>query len=106
MFLVFRCLLSVMNQEPETVYLIVLACICLNDIIRNIYPGVQNSIMDQEGDDHQVIPGTWRDGLNLDDIQMSRGGNLDTFDAKQQQPYLKHYVNSPLGSVLWQDRMI
>ena len=97
-----------MNQEPDTVNLIVLhvACIRVHNIMRDRYPGDQNSLMDQEGDDHQVIPGAWRDGLNLDDVQMSRGGILDTFDAKQQRLYLKQYVNSTLGSVPWQDRMI
>ena len=30
----FRCLLSVMNQEPDTVHLIVLACVCLHNIMR------------------------------------------------------------------------
>lgn len=102
----FRCLLSVMNQKPDTVHVIVLACVCLHNIMRVRYPGDQNPLMDQEDDDHQVIPGAWRDGVNMDDVQIPRGGNLDTFDAKQQRLYLKHYVNSPVGSVSWQNKMV
>ena len=101
----FRCLLSVTNQKPDTVHDIELACICLHNIMRVRYPGDQNLLMDQEDDDHQVILGNWRDGVNMDDMQMTRGGNVDTFDAKQQRLYLKHYVNSPVGSVSWQNKM-
>ena len=81
-----------MNQKPDTVHGIVLACICLHNLMRVRYPGDQNLLMDQEDDDHQVILGDWRDGVNMDDVQMTRGGNVDTFDAKQQRlyMYLKH----------------
>jgi hypothetical protein len=102
----FRCLLSVMNQKPDTVHAIVLACVCLHNIMRLRYPGDQNLLMDKEDDDHQVILGAWRDGVNMDDMQIPRGGNVDTFDAKQQRLYLKHYVNSSVGSVPWQNRMV
>lgn len=102
----FRCLLSVMNQEPETVHVIVFACVCLHNIMRMRYPGDQNLLLDQEDERHQVIPGAWRDGVNMDDLQITRGGNMDTFDAKQQRLYMKHYLNSPVGCVPWQDKMI
>lgn len=102
----FRCLLSVMNQEPETVHVIVFACVCYHNIMRMRYPGDQNLLLDQEDERHQVIPGAWRDGVNMDDLQITRGGNMDTFDAKQQRLYMKHYLNSPVGCVPWQDKMI
>ena len=92
-----RYLLSVMNQKPDTVLVIVLACVCLHNIMRVRYPGDQNLLMDQEDDDHQVILGAWRDGVNMDDVQIPRGGNMDTFNAKQQRLYLKLYVNSSVG---------
>ncbi|XP_071105184.1 uncharacterized protein [Haliotis cracherodii] len=43
----FRCLLSVMLQDPDTVYAIVLARVCLHNIMRVRYPGEQNPIIDQ-----------------------------------------------------------
>lgn len=48
----FRCLLSVMNQEPETVHVIVFACVCLHNIMRMRYPGDQNLLLDQEDERH------------------------------------------------------
>lgn len=95
-----------MYQKPETVHVIVLACVCLHNIMRVRYPGDQNPLLDQEDDDHQVIPGAWRDGVNMDDLQIPRGGYVDTFNAKQQRLYLKHYLNSPVGSVSWQNKMV
>lgn len=81
-------------------------CVCLHNIMRMRYPGDQNLLLDQEDERHQVIPGAWRDGFNMDDLQITRGGNMDTFDAKQQRLYMKHYLNSPVGCVPWQDKMI
>ncbi|KAL5005297.1 hypothetical protein ScPMuIL_018753 [Solemya velum] len=66
-----------------------------------IYP-----LLDLEDDDHQVTPGACRDGVNMDDLQIPRGGYVDTFNAKQQRLYLKHYLNSPVGSVSWQNKMM
>ena len=74
-----------MNQKPDIVHGIVLACICLHNLMRVRYPGDQNLLMDQEDDDHQVILDDRRGGVNMDDVQMTRGGNVDTFDAKQQR---------------------
>lgn len=67
----------------NTVDVIVLACVCLHNITRVIYPGDQNPLMDQDDDDYQVIPGAWRDGVNMDDVKIHRDDNLDNFDAKQ-----------------------
>ena len=102
----FRCLLSVMLQDPDTVHAIVLACVCLHNIMKVRYPGEENPLMDQEDVNHNLIPGAWREGVNMDDVQNTRGGNLDYLEAKQQRLYLKHYVNSPVGAVPWQDRMV
>jgi hypothetical protein len=56
--------------------------------------------------DAQIWNKAWRDGFNMDNLMCPRGGNIDTFQAKQQRLYLKQYLNSPIGSVEWQDRMI
>ena len=102
----FGCLLTTMKQEPTAVESIVLACVCLHNIMRMRYPQDQNLLLDQEDINHVVIPGAWRDGANLDDVQQVRGGNLNTRQANRQRLYLKHYFSSPAGSVPWQDKMI
>ena len=71
------------------------------------YPALQPGAVDVE--DHQnrlVIPGEWRRGRNMQDVVNVEAPNRDTKRAKKQRLYLKHYLNSPAGSVPWQDRMI
>ena len=44
----------------------------------------------------RVIPGQWRQGACLQDIEEVAGGNRDTQVAKRQRLYLKHYYNAPV----------
>ena len=101
----FQCLLTTMRQDPKTVGSIVLACCCLHNLMRLRFPALQNAALDQEDAEHQVIPGAWREDANLDDMQNLRG-TLATREARLQRTYLKHYYNSPAGSVPWQNDMI
>ncbi len=98
----FQCLLSPLRQTSEEVKSIVLACVCLHNLMYMQYPGLQNSLLDQEDDQHRVIPGEWQ---NVDNLV---GGNIYIYTrmAKKQREYLKLYFNSPAGYVPWQDRMI
>ena len=64
--------------------------------------------VDQEvGEDHVRVPGSWRNDRTLQDIEnqreRTRYGNLE---AKELRKYLVNYVNSPEGSVPWQDSKI
>ena len=102
----WQILLGTMLQVPETAQVIVEACICLHNMMRLRYPGLQNAILDQEDEDHNIIPGAWRDGAELLELQIARGPNRDAVIAKRQREYLKMYFNSAAGSVSWQDRMI
>ncbi len=52
-----------LRQEPDTVHDIVLMCICLHNLMRIRYPGLQNALMDQGDNNHNVIPGGLREGL-------------------------------------------
>ena len=83
-----------MNQKPDTVHSIPLAS-ALATSREFRYPSDHNPLMDQEDDDHQTR--TWRDGVNMNDVQMTRDGNMGIFDAKQRRLYIKHNVNSPVG---------
>ncbi len=102
----FQCLLSPLRQELETMKSIVLACVFLHNLMRMQYPGIQNALLDQEDDQHHVIPGEWRNGANMQDVNNLVGSNRTTIKAKNQREYLKLYINSLAGSVPWQDRMI
>ena len=102
----WRCILSTMQQEHETVKDIVSACLCMHNMMRMRYPGLQNRDVDREGNDHDIIPGAWRNEAVLQDMQNIQGGNRrDTRESKAQRVYLKHYYNN-VGSVAWQDNMI
>ena len=67
--------------------------------------GQQNHILDAEDPAHNVVPGEWREGVQMDDCQRVQGGNRDTREAKKQCNLLKHYFQGP-GVVDWQERMI
>ena len=102
----FRCLLTTMQQTPETVAMIVEACVCLHNQIRMWAPGMFQADADHEDENHQVVPGAWRNGRQMDDVNNPVGGNRASKAAKAQRAYLKHYYNSTTGSVEWQERMI
>ena len=102
----FGCLLTTMRQRPKVVEKIVLACICLHNLMRMRYPALQNAALDQEDDRHNIIPGAWRGGLDMADMDNIEGGNRTTKAAKAQRLYLTHYYNSPVGAVPWQNNMI
>ena len=52
-----------------------------------------------EENDEEVVPGTWRNGPNMHDIEEVQGGNVTSRAAKTQRIYLTHYYNSPVGEV-------
>ena len=102
----FQILLSTMGQHPETVRLIVKACILLHNVMRSRYPVLQNRLVDNQVADGAVVPGAWRDGQNLEDTEDVRAPNRASREGKKQRNLLKHWCNSPAGAVGWQDRMI
>ncbi len=102
----FQCLLTTLKQQPHNVESIILACVCLHNITRMIYPGDQNALLDREDENHQVIPGSWPDEVNLQDIEDVRDSNYPSKAEKQQRLYLKHYYSASVGRVPWQDNII
>ena len=76
----FRCLLTTMAKEPQTVTSVVFVCVTLHNIIRTHYWG-----------DHQIL---------ADDILKA------TIAGKRQKEYLMHYPNNPVGEVPRQNDMI
>lgn len=102
----WRCMLTPMQVTPEVGRLNVEASVILHNIMRMRYPQMQNAEMDKEDEDHNLIPGEWRNGTAMPDLARNLGHNRDNVEGKNQRDYLKHYFNSPAGSVPWQDRAL
>ena len=99
-------MLTPMQVTPEVGRLNVEASVILHNIMRMRYPQMQNAEMDKEDEDHNLIPGEWRNGTAMPDLARNLGHNRDNVEGKNQRDYLKHYFNSPAGSVPWQDRAL
>lgn len=103
----FRCLLTSMPQKPETVTNIVLTCCCLhNFLITKRLARVEMAADYEDPHTHEVVPGTWREAGALPDLGGADRGRYGNREAKEQREYLVDYVNSPDGSVPWQDDRI
>ena len=70
------------------------------------FSALQNTVLDEEDNNHQLVAGKRRNGAQMQDIQNVVGGNCLTRDIKQQREYLNLYYNSAAGAVHWQDRMV
>ena len=93
------------NRTQTQVFLIVSACMCLHNIMRTPYTGLQNVDNDREGNDRNVIPGAWRGDSLLQDVHGYQIGNVATREGRHTRVYLKHYYNQ-VSSVSWQRNMI
>lgn len=64
-----------------------------------LYPNMQNLDLDQEDEDHQLVPGAWRDAAVMQEI-VDEGRDLHTTaEGERLRAYFKHYFNSDTGSV-------
>ena len=101
----FGCLLNTFRQKKETVSTIVKAGIVLHNMLRSRQP-LAPGMVDEEDENHDIRPGFWRNFTVLQDMEELQRGNIGTRLARQQRQYLAHYLNSPAGSVPWQDAYI
>jgi len=99
----WRFLLKVCEQSPDVVRKMVMAAICLHNLMRIRNPQGQNAALDREDDNHNLIPGEWRQNANMRDLHDVVGANHDTREAKRMRETLRLYFNSPAGSVPWQN---
>jgi len=97
---------NIMGHEPSTCRLLVTTCVILHNFLRITFPALQNRIVDTEDAGHNIIPGAWRRGLNMTDIDNVVAPNTGSLKAKKMRLYLKHYLNSPAGAVEWQNKMV
>ena len=102
----FQVLLTTMQQRPGTIRQIVTACMVLHNLMRLRYPGMQNALLDREDANRNIIPGEWRRGRQMRDCVVEMGHNRDNIEGKKQRNLLRHWANSPAGSVEWQEKKI
>ena len=72
----FRVLINTMQQNTENVQKIVMACICLHNLMRMRYPQGQNWALDCLDANMNVIPGAWRQRQVLQEVDQVAGGTL------------------------------
>lgn len=102
----FQVLMTTMQHHPTTIRIIVTTCMVLHNLMRTRYPRMQNRLLDREDKDQNLVAGEWRRGRHMRDCYIVQGPNRDTRDGKKLRNLLKHWVNSPAGSVPWQEKMI
>ena len=100
-----QILLKSIMQRPEVVRDMIEAMVCIHNLLRRRNPVMNVSLVDGEDDEHNIIPGEWRNQHQLDDGMPARGHRARV-EGQQQREALKDYFNSPAGAVSWQDRMI
>lgn len=102
----FRVFLSPICVDPDKVEQILLATICLHNYLIDKHT-VPALLVDQEDDEHRVIPGTWRaDGSSCFQAPPATTQKNYSRIAKRQRDLLTNYFVSPAGRVPWQDAII
>jgi hypothetical protein len=100
----WRCMLTTMQQVPTTVTTIVKGCLTLHNVHRRRHP-LRAGEVDQEDGDGNIVPGAWRQHVQLTDNR-NMVGNRNKQAAKVQRNYLSDYYNSAVGAVAWQDQVV
>ena len=101
----FRCLLTTMPQQPDTVTTVVLSCCVLHNLLRLRKPNADLPVDKENPDSHELVPGIWRDNFELPDMFGNYRGYTNV-QANIQRQCLVEYLNSEAGSVPWQLDMI
>jgi hypothetical protein len=102
----WQVLLTTMQQTPTTTRTITECCVILHNWLRIKKPSLSNDCLDREDENHNWVDGSWRTGQVMLELQKVKGPTKVAEAAKRQREYLKHYMNSPVGSVSWQEDML
>lgn len=95
----FQCLFhATVYKKTESVKSLVFACVMLHNLLRIRYLGVPANV-DQEDQNHALVPGVWRVEGQLVGAAVPAGRNVDHNLGKQQRNYLREYFMSEAGSV-------
>ncbi len=96
----WRCLHTPLHIQPENGTAVVKCMLVLHNIMRDRYPQAQNADILGEAEGQ---PGAWRDHEVLLDVEHEGRGPRASREGKELRAYLRHYYNSPVGSVPWQE---
>lgn len=92
----WRCLLNTIQLEPLNAAKVVHGTITLHNLLRTLFSQMQLSDVDLENEDGNIIPGVWRDTVQLT-VAVGGGEQRVTVEGKLHINYLKEYYNSDLG---------
>ena len=99
------CMLTTMQQHPNTVSVVVKACLTLHNIHRMKYPQIRED--DREDVHGNVTDGEWRAGIGQQLLDNNhRGNNHVTMEARAQRGYLRDYYGRRANRLPWQDRIV
>ena len=70
----------------------VIACVTLHNTLMTAFTD-DGALGDRENEQHNLIPGLWRDDAVLDYLERRLYGNNTSRAMKRQILYLKHYYN-------------
>ena len=76
--------------------------VILHNLLRIRFPAIANAEVDREDEDHNIIPGAWRE-TNRWRRYPSPGTQQSV--GKVMRDYVKAYFNSEAGSFPWQERL-
>ena len=103
----WQILLCTIQIKPERAQLMVQCIVCLHNLCRTRYPALAPGVLDREDEHGNVIPGEWRNQQELEPVARGSVRALNpTTAAKNLRQSLTDYVNSPEGSVPWQNDKI
>ena len=74
----FRCLLTTMPQQPDTISTIALSCCILHNLLRIRRPNAELPVDMENPDTHELVRGTWREGREL--TKYKHGRNVQTWE--------------------------
>ena len=62
--------------------------------------------MDEQDENHNIIPGAWRNDAVLPEVHLTASNRLDLQTGKKVRDTLKQYFGSEAGRVPWQDKFV
>ena len=74
----FQVLLTTMQLGPESVQLVVEACTYLHNLMCERYIALHNAALEQEAEDHGIIPREWWQQAIMHELEQVAAPNRDT----------------------------
>ena len=101
----WRCILTCIELQPRNVIHVVEAAFILHNLLRMRQPRLSGNEVDCEDGQGNLIPGAWRQNMQLTDTEAATTGRPN-YEGKVQRNYLMDYYNSDIGRVPWQDDIV